>query len=662
MKKILYIVVALSTLLFASCSDFMDVQSESKFGEEYVYSSMTELDRVLNSVYVSVLDGNLYGERMIVNYALNSDVEFSKYETMLSNANGNDLKCFDGTASSTDVENTWRVAYQGVERANLVIYGIENSPLFNESNADYEALLHKLGEAKTLRAMIMHDMVVHFGDVPFPKIPTFHSQNLSPDVEDRHAILEYLIEDLKEAAPQMKYARDMVEDGGIERASREFAYGLIAKIALTRGGYSLRPDKANPTATGTMERAADYRDYYQVAMHYADSVIKSGTHTLSNKSFAKVFVDECNYIVDNGGDAMFFGRARSARRRFGPQGKAEGSGASAEATLWGKSAGNMKLNSFYYFSFDKSDVRRDVSVGLWEYNADGTPVFYNDYGFYANKWSKFWATESNSQGKASDGSNTGFNYPYMRYAEVLLMYAEAVNEVENGVGGAHGQDAKDALREVRRRAFPQELHATMVDDYVNAASGSKEDFFEALVNERKWEFGGENVRWKDLVRWNRYAKTVYDVFMDYYTMGMFKVGEYWDNYEYYEKNFPSQLYTLAVANPSTNPDKLNEYYLKTYQNTSLQVLDIRGMDGGLTLSPGNTWSSVVPFAWGTAGEMYPSNACCYSLRGYIRGGREQNYMLMNRNNLPPVRYIFPMPRTVITLSQGNEGYKNYYGY
>jgi hypothetical protein len=273
-----------------------------------------------------------------------------------------------------------------------------------------------------------------------------------------------------------------------------------------------------------------------------------------------------------------------------------------------------------------------------------------NYNHYSNKWSKFWATQSNALGAESEG-NTGMNFPYLRYADVLLMYAEAVNEVENGVSGANGAKAQEALKEVRRRAFPVESYGEKVDGYVNAVSASKETFFEALFNERKWEFGGENMRWKDLVRWNRYAEVVYDTFWDYYTMGSLKNGEFLDGFEYYQ-SLPETVYTMPIANPGD---------VNIYQNTTLQILEIRGMTSPIP-SPGSGWTLVNMFNWGSADQVYPAAEVCYSLKGYIRGGAEQNYRLFDRNNLPPVRYILPIPRSVILLSPGNEGYANYYGY
>lgn len=651
-KVILYIIIALP-VLFSSCKDYLDVESDSKFGEDYVYSSKTELDRVLTGVYASVLSGDLYGEKYLYHYALNSDVEFSTFTAMIRNAGGNDFKCFDGESHSGDAAKTWAAAYEGVERANLLIYGITNSPLYDEKEAE---LMQMLGEGKTLRAMLMLDLVILFGDVPFPKTPTFHSDAMVAPIEDRNTTLTYLINDLKEIAPKMKYANQLVE--GVERVSREFSYSLIARMALTRGGYSLRPDKSNPYTVGSMQRESDYKEYYAVARDYADSVIMSGTHAL-NLPFVQVFIDQCNYKVNNGDDPIFelpFVKNKSGivGYRHGPRGRLNtNSSTSTGINVWGESAGSIKLSAFYRYSFDKKDLRRNVSVGLWEHNDNGDPAIIGtgaDYTHYANKWSKFWADPSNSLGTSSRG-NTGFNFPYMRYADVLLMYAEAVNELEEGVSGQNGEKAKDALKQVRKRAFAQSLHAEKVDAYVRTVSASKETFFKAIFNERKWEFGGENIRWKDLVRWNLYSKAVYDTFWDYYQMGSLKNAQQFDGWEYYEENFPQILFPKSIDNPKD---------VNVYQNQTLKIFDIIGLGFNEDSPNPSGVTPMYPFEWGTSDGVYPRPECCYSLRGYIRGGAEANYRLFNKNNLPPVRYLLPIPRQVILLSHG--AYSNYYGY
>jgi hypothetical protein len=161
-----------------------------------------------------------------------------------------------------------------------------------------------MGEAKCLRAMAYHDLVVMFGDVPFSFVPA-QSRIEEGDgylfpILDRQAIQDSLIADLQDIAPYMAYARAVT----VERPSKEFAQGLIARIALTAGGYSLRPDQSNPRSYGKMERPSIYLEYYQIARDYADSVISSNTHRL-RAEYQDVFVNECNYRLDNADDPIF---------------------------------------------------------------------------------------------------------------------------------------------------------------------------------------------------------------------------------------------------------------------------------------------------------------------------------------------------------------------
>jgi starch-binding outer membrane protein, SusD/RagB family len=108
--------------------------------------------------------------------------------------------------------------------------------------------------------------------------------------------------------------------------------------------------------------------------------------------------------------------------------------------------------------------------------------------------------QSKSGSESSKG--TGINWPLMRYSDVLLMLAEAENELNGPT-----ELAKECLRKVRSRAFPAEAQEAKVNQYVNAL-GSKEDFFNAVVDERAWEFGGEGLRKFDLGRWNNYGQKI----------------------------------------------------------------------------------------------------------------------------------------------------------
>ena len=649
MKKY-FILLSVMLLALTSCEDYLVVSSESKYGEEFVYSSKTEINRALNAVYQSLMNGNTYGNSYLSTYALNSDVEFSAFSSSIRSVNGEDFKCFDGTRHGSSIANTWTAAYQGIERANLVIDGILNSPIYSESDAE---LMHMLSEAKVLRAMFYYDLVVLFGDIPYSTVPAYDLESLTLPVVDRNVILTEQINELKSIGSKLNYAAQNTD--GVERVSREFCYALIARMSLARGGYSLYPDLNDPSKTGTMKRPADYLTYYEIAKVYADSVIKSGTHAL-NKSFAAVFVDECNYIVTNNDDPIFeipFLKSSSCNVGYvhGPSGSAT-DGVTSGANVWGASNGGLRLNAFYRYSFDRKDLRLNHTVGMWYYDAVGVPQIRVDYSTHANKWSKFWATPGNSLGVSSAG-NTGINYPYMRYADVLLMYAEAVNELENGVTGANGQSAIDAFKMVRNRAFDAADRAEKVDQYVASASISKDEFFKAIMNERKWEFGGENLRWKDLVRWNKYSEVVYECFKEYFILGNYVKGNFLTGSDKYD-TFPFEVYYRRVANP------LN---INLYPNTTLQVLDFYNLYNNATnpgASSGYTLSATF-YDWkGSDDSEYPTNQCLYSFRGYVREGEGANYEAMDPNNLPPVRYILPYPNKVLQMASGV--YKNYYGY
>ena len=278
--------------------------------------------------------------------------------------------------------------------------------------------------------MTYHDLVVMFGDVPF----TFHraanrgNGEFLPPVTDRQAIQDSLIADLEGIAPYMNSSSSTT----VERCSKEFAEGLVARIALTAGGYSLRPDKSNPNNYGTMQRPENYKDYYRICMNYADSVISSGTHSLT-QSFQDVFVNECNYNVINNDDVIF--EIPFAKESSGNTGYIQGPTYSAyqgeTVGPWGATSGNARLNAFYRFLFRDGDERREFVNGLWYYsyknNGDGTlsdsVYIRQDYSVHDNKWSKLWTSPAQALGAETEGS-TGINYPYLRYADVLLMYQQ----------------------------------------------------------------------------------------------------------------------------------------------------------------------------------------------------------------------------------------------
>lgn len=146
----------------------------------------------------------------------------------------------------------------------------------------------------------------------------------------------------------------------------------------------------------------------------------------------------------------------------------------------------------------------------------------------------------------------------MRYAEILLTAAEAANELEGPAAAA------PYLKEIRRRAFPSDLHNEKVDAYVDALS-SKEQMFEAIVEEYKFEYTGEMDRKMDLIRWNLLSEKLNEEKQELADLNN-RTGDY--------ANVPTTLYFKYEEDGYT--------------------LDIYGLERGETSNPGPEYSA---FSW-----------------------------------------------------------------
>lgn len=676
LKNIL--VIGLTSLTLASCNDFLDVESPSSYSEEFVFSQKTEINRALNGVYASILVNDLYGKAFQRTFILNSDVEMMISSTNV--ATHNSYARFDCDDQGSEINKYWQAAYKAIEDANRFIYNLENSPLYNEEDAE---IMQMMGEAKCIRAMVYHDMIVMFGDIPFTFRP---ASQLGGDyvipIMDRKEIQDNLINDLKAIAPKMSSSASVT----VERASQEFAYALIARIALTAGGYSLHPDKNNPKSYGVMSRPENYQDYYRITKEYTNLVISSGSHSIGT-SYKDVFLKESNFELISKGDPIF--EIPFAKESTGETGNIQGPTSTANEgqtlgnNVWGAADGNDRLNAFYRYSFDEKDKRRDFVNGLWYYGnstnnvSQDSCLIRSDYTVHNNKWSKLWANAGQFLNTSS--GSTGINFPYMRYADVLLMNAEAINELEGPT-----KEAQESLRQVRSRAFDDQ---GAVNTYVTNAASSKEKFLQAVLDERKWEFAGENIRWRDLVRNNLYSQEVVYSFLRYLSVAMSNAGTYTgfedDIAEHDGSNYldelPEYMYYHVLPQSAEWRVDPSQVYGYPYPNTTLDILYIYNPyksasqpATALTAIDGKTWESAEFYQWSSDSE--PTNQCKYSFYGYIRHTEQGTIVLVKDGTevplegnsvpsvsaLPPVRYILPYPNAAIQRSAG--AYKNYYGY
>lgn len=631
-KKLIYSLIAGTMFTLASCDDFLDVQPASGFTPEYVFSSEAEMKALMTRIYSSMTEDGLYGSNLASGLNTNTDVEMNSFKNNTVNTNGSDIGCFDSRPTWAVLNATWNNLYYAINYANDFLQAVQESPLFSDKlTGDTPSETQQMyGEVKTLRAMFYLDLIRTWGDVVFITKPTESTDDFfSKGTTDRNVILEFLIDDLIAVEPMMKYAADL--DNGVERASREYCQALIGQLALYRGGWTLRADKDDVTHVGFMERGDNFEHYYKIAVDYLGKVIKEGKHDLS-QSFENLWVNECNWTTANNDDVLFaVPMLKSVTSRYGYNiGVTIAEGKHA----YGSARNYVTFCGTYVYSFDKDDLRRDMTCVPYKYDKDlNQEIDMGVAGMGAGKWSKLYMQ---SPLGASSGSNTGINSIRMRFADVLLMYAEAVNELYGP-----RDDAKEALKRVRRRAFDPAQWTDKVENYVETLT-NETDFFEAIMDERKWEFGGEGIRKYDLARWNKYGEVIYNLYNEMVNWGIVARGGYVPGIE----KVPSNIYYKQVEDP---------------EHSDRKILDIVGIDeyGPGTGRPAGYTVLEYALAWRVLNketQTYETlDAISWSFRGFI-----------NKNNdkivkpTDPVRYLCPYPSKVITDHRGL--IRNYYGY
>ncbi len=517
-------------MMTTSCSDFLDQSSPSELTEETVFNSVYYANNVLNKVYGSLTNDQTYSQYFPIVWCTNSDYElvdgFGNDATNASSERGN--MNYNQNPGWANLARAWDSMFSAVEYANIVVNGINNSELLNTDSRS-EALKIK-AEAQTLRAMLYLDLIRNFGDLPMKMEPS------KPDLSNaylpktnRDEILDFLIADLEEAAENLPWAGTV----STEHVTKGFAHSLLANIALTRAGWAIREASipgyetavgSDPSYPTQRPDAAVREALYQKALTHLNAVINSGRHQL-NPSIENHWYLVNQLELDNNYRENIF-EIPMGLGRSGELGYTIGvriNGPSSQYGEKGNSSGKMKLPAPYLWSFNKNDLRRDLTCAPYVLKeTDGKIVEDFDgnkpFEMYVAKWdirkmSEKWRSVAIETGNAKWMS--GINVTKMRYSYVLLMYAEAMNELygPDQVGGC-GLSARQALAQVHTRAFAAADKAD-AQAYINSIPADKVSFLNAIVDENAWELVGEGYRKYDLVRWNLLGAKIDQMKQDY---------------------------------------------------------------------------------------------------------------------------------------------------
>ncbi|HEX8428423.1 RagB/SusD family nutrient uptake outer membrane protein [Hymenobacter sp.] len=477
------VAVAGATGLVSSCKDYLDVEPVALNTTAYTFSTVDGATAAIIGAYDPLSGDQGYGTRLSMYFPYDTD-------EMIGSAGAADgarrsIARYTSLPTNTEITNPWNQLYQGVERTNICIQQIPQMTLYNGGTAADTASLHRLhGEALTLRAQYYFELVRNWGDVPAQFVPSSPDQDFNLPNADRNATLSKLIDDLLLAEKLVPWRSRAATPN--ERITKGAVKALRARIALFRGGYSLKGKQ--------MQRPADYLDYYRIArQECADLMANRGEHTL-NPSFLEVFMSINQLRSESANEIMFQVGMSTATVASGSKlGYYNGPRLRNANGTFGSTQGAVTIAPPYFYAFDSTDTRRAVTITTYEIGERSN--FQSGVALSAITDGKF-RRDWHSPPVTGTVNYLDYNWPIIRFADVLLMFAEADNEL-NGPTPA----AQNALLEVRNRAFGGNS-ALALSTLGAGFNASKASFFNTIVNERYLEFGSEGIRKYDLLRWN----------------------------------------------------------------------------------------------------------------------------------------------------------------
>lgn len=487
MKNILLytsLAAAALTGTLSSCSDFLDQTSPSSLDGNNIFSNYEYAQGTINNIYQEFGETN-YRARSIW-YGYNTDIEF--YNSSKSGDGKSDLATYSASTANDQMNVTtgtdlWAKIYAAIERANLAIEGLRENADLTDPN-----MQQLLGEALTLRALHYTDLINMWGDVP-ARLVSLNTENMYSPREDRDIIYKQLIIDLQEAQELCAWPNEIAATQTVERVNKAFVKGLLARICLQAAGYAQRLDGQNRLSD---DPELSKSVLYPIALQACKDVMdKEGQYVALKSNFEDIFNNNgiSGDVIKAGSESLFeigYSDSPARGRIMYTFGIKHTTADDMTTMLQGSQVGPVAT---LFYDYSSKDLRRDVTCCPFQWTK-GVQVLQSPASWSFGKLRYEWTNRM-----IPSGNDDGINKCYMRYADIVLMRAEAENEL-NGPSAA-----APYLTKIRNRAFSTTDRPTEVTAYVTAASATKETMFQAIVNERALEFAGELIRKADLIRW-----------------------------------------------------------------------------------------------------------------------------------------------------------------
>lgn len=444
------IAIALLGFSFSSCSDFLEQNPQTDLSENDFYKTADDILSAVNGAYSSLQEGNIYG-----NWYVFGEIPSDNTRNQLSGSvtTQNEFDQFYIDTQNSMIANFWKAAYKVINRTNTILGRIDGIEINTELANRYKL------ECKFIRALMYFNLVRVYGDVPLVLKEISISESYDILREPKENVYNQIIADLKEAQ-DLPVSYSTAEDG---RATQGAAKALLANVYMTLHKYA-------------------------EAETILAEIINSGRYSLLENTPGSLNIDGYKNVFSpvnhNSKEGIFeiqflkggYGEGSNYANNFAP----ENSGTNVVAV--GGTGGNNIPEMDIYNAYEEGDLRRDFSMSL---------------GYYDNRKNNEWV-ESRYVCKFMDvpyqNNDASNNYPVIRYADVILMYAEALNQ--NGKTA----EACKYLNMTRRRGFGYQTTETSP---VDLQTTDKAQFALMVEQERRVELAFENHRWFDLIRTGR---------------------------------------------------------------------------------------------------------------------------------------------------------------
>ena len=456
MKKLVSLFVIGFFLTIWSCEDLLDKAPLSEINSENYYTTESDAEAAVFACY-EYLGGGAFNESfggvyhgiwitihaLASDEAINNDADITK----------TDLQNFTHNPNNPHLYKVWRDMYRTIGATNIAI---EKIPLIETSEDFTEAERDGLtAEARFIRGLMYFELVRMFGDVPLVTRPVTSITEANAVVKTPASSVysELIIPDFQYASMHLPAVWSGENTG---RATKFSAFGFLGKAYLTLGRYQ----EAQTALSEVIARSPDQFDLWD---DYGDAF----------------------RIENNNGKESVFSITHSLTSLFWESGQFNVRWLPIEldknSLEWELPTENL------YNSFDSLDRRKEITFIT---SVDGEPIDPHI--------SKYWSSD-----EEPDASSTANDYQLLRYADILLMYAEAENELNGPTPVAH-----NFVNEVRRRARYHADDNTTHDVLSDLSGLTQEQLRDSILMERKREFAFEGQRWYDLVRADRLVEKV----------------------------------------------------------------------------------------------------------------------------------------------------------